>query len=104
MLRIGLIFAISALASFAQTSPRPAVAESEGSAKPAVEDPLRSAQKRFRPEIWSGRSESPSVMPTRSYCVHPGLETGSLTFRRCSPANKIRLLPSMKPLPNSPSQ
>jgi uncharacterized protein (DUF433 family) len=104
VLRIAFVFAISALESVAQTSPRSVVDESKTEANTAVEDRLRSAQKRFRPEIWSGRSEPPSAIPTRSYCVYPELETRSLAFRRCSPANKIRLLPSMKILPDSSSK
>jgi hypothetical protein len=104
VLRIGLVFAISALASVAQTSPRPVVPESERGAKPAVENPLQSAQKRFRPEIWSERSESPFVMSTRSYCVYHEFETRSLALRRCSPANKIRRLPLMKRSPDSPAK
>ena len=104
VLRIGLIFAISALASVAQTSPRSVIADSERDAKSAVEDLLRSAQKRFPPEVWSGRADSPSVKATRAYCVYPVLETRSLAFRRCPPMNNIRFIPSMKPLPDSPAK
>lgn len=103
MLRIGLLCTLSALASFAQPSPRPAVTEPAKEAKPAVENPLQSAQKRFRPEIWSGRSESPSLISTRS-CVYPGFETPSLVFRPCAPVHKIRLIPPAKTLPESPSK
>lgn len=103
-LRVGLIFAISALESVAQTSPRSVLAGSERDAKSAVEDQLLSAQKRFPPDVWSGRADSDYVKPTRAYCVYPVLETRSLAFRRCSPTNKLRLLPSMKPLPESPAK
>jgi hypothetical protein len=104
MLRIGMVFVASALASVAQTSPRSVVTDSTGGAKPAVEDLLRSAQKRFPPEVWSVSTDPFSVKASRSHCVYPVLETRSIEFRRCPPAKKIRLLPPLKPLPKSPAK
>ncbi len=106
MLRSGVVFvfAFSALASVAQVSQRSIVVDSTGAAKPTVEDLLRSAQKQFRPEVWAVRADSFLVKPNRSYCVYRAVETRSLVFRPCPPANKVRLLPSLKPLPASPSK
>ena len=101
VLGFGLILAISALACVAQTSPLSVSSGADKAAKLADEDGLRSAQRRFPPELWSTGAQSPSVQPTRSYCVYPPLESRSLAFRRCSPAKKMRLLPSMQLLPKS---
>ena len=102
MLRIGMVLVVSALASVAQTSPR-SVTTDTNRAKPTVEDSLRSAQRQFPPEVWSVRTvraDSVYVKP----CVYPALETGSLVVRRCPPANKIALFPSVRLLPNPPSK
>jgi hypothetical protein len=104
ILRISMVFVICALASVAQISPRVVTADSERGANPPPEDLLRSAQKRFRPEVWSVPGDSLSVKPKSPYCIYPSLETQSIVFRRCPPANRKRLLPTLKLLPNSPAK
>ncbi len=104
MLRIAVVFAFSAIACVAQISQRSVIVDSRGGVKPTVEDLLRSARKQFLPELWAVRVDSFSLKPNRSYCVYPAVETRSLVFRPCPPANKIRLLPPLKPLPYSPSK
>src|SRR5687768_13984596 len=94
VLRIGLILTMFALACVAQTAPPLVGSHAEWGPNLATEDLLRSAQKRFRPEVWSGSTDSPSGQRTRSsYCVYPSIEARSVAIERWSPTNKIRLLP-----------
>jgi hypothetical protein len=100
--KIVWILAFSALTAIAQTVPRSGIAGSETRGPEPVKERLLSAQKQFPPDVWSDRERSISVLPRRSSCVYPQIDTRSIVFRRCTPTQKIRLLPSIKPLPDSP--
>ena len=84
-LRIGLLLAGSVL--FAQT---------QTGLRANVDQRVRESQRRLPPEVWSTELQPGSGKSPASYCVSVSPDKQSLTFRRCTNENKIRLVPAMK--------
>ncbi len=102
MLRIGLLSLMLTLISVAQIPSRSPFSQSDHGANRTPQNVFESPRKRFRPEVWSGHTDSRSLRRSRSYCVYPEHESQSVSFKPCSPAVPIRLVPSLKPLLKRP--